>query len=107
MERRTRLKGPKTTVFQFVFVQDCICATTMQMLFVTVHNHVVTDLSVENSSWFHMYVFCISCFVKVIVNGGKSVLCFGSVLTEGHSTRVHANYNRGQIMDCQIGWDQN
>lgn len=45
--------------------------------------------------------------MKVIVNGGKSVLCFGSVLTEGHSTRVHANYNRGQIMDCQIGWDQN
>lgn len=50
------------------------------------------------------------CFVflvlmKVIVNGGKSVLCFGSVLTEGHSTGVHANYNRRQIMDCQIGWD--
>lgn len=65
--------------------------------------YVVTDLSVENSSWFHMYVFCISCFDE----GGKSVLCFGSVLTEGHSTRVHANYNRGQIMDCQIGWDQN
>lgn len=76
MERRTRLKGPKTTVFQFVIVQDCICATTMQMLFVTVHNYVVTDLSVENSSWFHMYVFCISCFDEGYCQWGKKCFVF-------------------------------
>lgn len=46
--------------------------------------------------------------MKVIVTRGKkSVSCFGSILTESHSTRVHANCNRGQIMGCQIGWDQN
>lgn len=79
----------------------------MQMLFVTVHMYVVTDLSVENSSWFHMYVFYNSCFDEGYCQWGKSVLCFGSILTERHSTRVHAKYNRGQIMGCQIGWDQN
>lgn len=52
--------------------------------------------------------FIILVLMKVIVTRGKkSVSYFGSILTEGHSTRVHANCNRGQIMGCQIGWDQN
>lgn len=80
----------------------------MQMLFVTVHTYVVTDLSVENSSWFHMYVFYNSCFNEGYCHlREKSVSCFRSILTEGHSTRVHANCNRCQLMGCQIGWDQN